>query len=127
MDMEHRVKLIITDNNKIVFEKIYEDHSKAKLGLVKQLYKLICNGEISNCGEYLARNYDDLVSQGLMKKEEINYPNQSELKDNSTYCYGNFHYERVLPDLINHLQIMSNEIENTLKKGKYQIQFILTK
>ena len=108
------------------FEKVYENHYKAKLGLVKQLYKLICNAEMSNCGEYLAQNYNNLVSH-MIKKEDINYPNQLELKDNSKYCYGSLHYERILPDLMNHWQMMSNAIENTLKKGKYQIQFLLIK
>jgi hypothetical protein len=105
--MEYKIKIIITKKNIMWYEKIFDDHISAKLAIIKQLFKLNCHGTISNCGEFKLGNYNnDIYNHNVSRIDLTNLP----VKDEVPYSHGCFRYYRVVPDLLNNLDLMCEEI-----------------
>ncbi|AYV85339.1 MAG: hypothetical protein Satyrvirus11_21 [Satyrvirus sp.] len=116
----HNIKVVITQDNVICYEGIFKNHIDAKLETIKELYRIICYGEIDNSGEYTEEHYKGLILGGLVKNENIDFPNWANQKN---YMY----YERIMPDMINHFDIMTDHIKKSLLSKDIKVQFFVIK
>jgi len=101
--MQHEIRVIVTMDDVLQYEKSFTDPILAKLAVIKQLFKLGCPTTLSNIGEFGLGYYKTLDDPNL---DLSNLPVTNQVK----YCSGSFRYNRVVPDLFNLLPMMCKEI-----------------
>ncbi len=126
--MNHKIRVLVTKNNVEKFNKCFNDHVEAKLALIKEMYRLVCKGSISNCGEYSKEYYQKIIESGELNSQlqyfGVDVPNPDNLASNEEYTYGKFNLGRVFPDIMNHMFFYTQQIYEQFNK-EYVVQFIV--
>ena len=63
--MDHKVRVVITKDDVLCYEEIFGDHVQAKLAVIKELFRLNCDSEIQNAGEYPLNYYNTTKTKEL--------------------------------------------------------------